>query len=69
MKRFLSFFSLWAVATFAIVACNETDTFPEPEPPVETIEVESVEVAPTTIELAIGEETQLSASVLPVDAQ
>ena len=59
------------MATFAIVACNdvETDTFPEPEPPVETIEVESVEVAPTTIELAIGEETQLSASVLPVDAQ
>ena len=71
MKRFLSFFSLWAVAAFAIVACNDvaTDTFPEPEPPVVIIEVESVEVAPTTIELAIGEETQLSASVLPADAQ
>ena len=71
MKRFLSFFSLWAVAAFAIVACNDvdSDTFPEPEPPVETIEVESVEVAPTTIELAIGEEEQLTANVLPVDAQ
>ncbi len=71
MKKFLSFFSLCAVAAFAIVACNDvdTDTFPEPEPPVETITVESVVVTPSNTELAIGEEEQLSVEVLPANAE
>lgn len=56
---------------FAVVACNDvdSDTFPEPEPPVETITVESVVVTPSNTELAIGEEEQLSVEVLPANAE